>query len=240
MNKNLKVAILFSGQPRYIYSLSYQTIKEKLLDIYDCDIYCHCWFSDNIMITAPWSGLNYFKCNGKEIDLIKLLYNPIGFEYDTPLTLNEIYNFKAETSSNLTPYNLSSMYKSMKRVYEVFEKNKPINKEYDVYIRIRYDAILDIFPNLENLEKKYLYFANHHNNTKYLANNMIISTNKDSFKILMNIYDKMKEFDDELFYLNDEHYISHLVKKYKLPFKLLSLNIFYPKIPKQFDFKISI
>jgi len=235
----LKIAILLSGQPRFIYSLSYKTIKEKLIDKYDCDFYCHCWFSEEAMQTAPWASIQNFKCTGKELELIKVLYNPIGFEYDDPLKPEEIYNFKSQTSSPSTPYNLSSMYKSMKRSYEIFDKTKPKDIKYDIFIRLRYDAILDILPEFELLKKNYLYFANHHGDNA-LANNMIISTDENSFRELMCIYDKMQEFDNEFIYLNDEEYIAYLIHKYKLKYKLVSLNIFYPKLPQDFDNKIAI
>jgi hypothetical protein len=191
------------------------------------------------MQTAPWASIQNFKCTGKELDLIKLLYNPIGFEYDSPIKSDEIYNFKSNTSSQFTPYNLSSMYKSMKRSYEIFENNRKKNTNYDIFIRLRYDAIIDILPNLELLKKNYLYFADHHGDSA-LANNMILSTDENSFKEIMSIYDRIQEFDDEYINLNDEQYISHLVHKYNLKYKLISLNNFFPKLPQDYNNKIAI
>ena len=51
---------------------------------------------------------------------------------------------------------------------------------------------------------------------------------------------KNSEFDNESIFLNDEHYISHLIHKYKLPYKLLPLYIFYPKLPQDYNNKIAI
>jgi hypothetical protein len=49
-----------------------------------------------------------------------------------------------------------------------------------------------------------------------------------------------KEFDDEYINLNDEQYISHLVHKYNLKYKLISLNNFFPKLPQDYNNKIAI
>ena len=44
----MKVALLFFGQARFIDSpLSYNSIKEHLLDKYDVDIFAHTWWTEN-------------------------------------------------------------------------------------------------------------------------------------------------------------------------------------------------
>jgi len=216
----MKVALLFSGQPRFLNSASYISIKKYLLDVYDCDVYCHCWFSNDAMSTAPWSGLKNFVCNGSEIEQIIDLYRPLGFEYDTPIEKNGPEHLLQECQHS---YNLSSMYKSMKRVYEVFEKYR--KRDYDVLIRIRYDLLVKNLPDLTALQKEYTFTVHHHNHNAY-ANNIIISTNKDDFKRLMNIYDKFVEMYNDGVKIADEDLVYHLFNKYGIKHILVPKHIF--------------
>ena len=235
----MKVAVLISGQPRYVDKLSYKIIKKYLLDKYDCDVYCHCWFDKElIMKTSPWSGHTHFKCNGDELELIRNNYKPAGFEYDTPISSDTIYNFK-NIANIATPYNLTSMYTSMKRAYQVFCKYKPINIEYDIFIKLRYDAIPTELPNLYNLPKGFLYFSGQHDAKKHvLANHMIISTDKKSFETIMCMVDNMIECDNDNVIVNDEEVIYHIVNKRKLSYSLLPMSQFRILLPAEVGFKM--
>ncbi len=224
----MKVALLFSGQPRFVNSVSYQTIKKHLLDLYDCDVYCHCWFSGEPMPTAPWSGLKQFVCDGNEIDQIINLYKPIGFEYDLPIIKNGPEHLVQEHTHS---YNLSSMYKSMKRVYEVYEKYK--KRDYDVLIRIRYDLYLERLPDLNQLEKNCTFTIHHHQHKAY-ANNIILSTNPSDFKLLMNIYDKLDEFNKDGIKISDEDMIYYLFYKYDINHVLVPKHIFLDNLVRSY------
>ena len=51
----MKVAILLSGQPRHFDKETPQNIREHLTSKYDCDIFCHFWWSEE----EVKSGINY-------------------------------------------------------------------------------------------------------------------------------------------------------------------------------------
>tara|TARA_R100001163_G_C5068190_1_gene208135 strand:+ start:3376 stop:3552 length:177 start_codon:yes stop_codon:yes gene_type:complete len=58
----MKIALQFSGQPRFIEDkICYISIKNNILDKYDCDVFCHFWWDENpdlLYDAAPWSNLN--------------------------------------------------------------------------------------------------------------------------------------------------------------------------------------
>jgi hypothetical protein len=225
--KMVKVALLLSGQPRFVDSISYKYIRQNILDQYDCDVFCHTWFDKNeIMSTAPWSALKEgFKCKGDELETIQKLYNPIVFTYDSPLNESQIHIQDDKRNNNLK--NMYSMYTSMQRCFSNFYGHVISNKnicKYDVYIRCRYDVIPTVLPNFNLLQQNTTYFVDHHGNAPILANNLVISTSFEAFSILMNI---LNYFDDFVLEANnsDEHNVFKLVQMYQIP---------HIKIPRQF------
>lgn len=218
----MKVALLLSGQPRFVDSISYQTIKAKILDVYKPDVYCHVWFSSGATYeTAPWSGLGKMSINDNSLELIKKLYNPVKILDEPPPSEDIIQARYVNTSHPRTPYNLSSMYLSMKKSYLLMN-----DQNYDFIIRLRYDAILTAFPDLNKLQKGVLYapdYSQYHNN---VGNNGLIMSPNIAAKI-MTIYDRMNLIYNDGCILNDEQMITHLILKEKISTYILPKNIFY-------------
>lgn len=236
-----KVALFISGQPRFVDSISYKYIKQNILDKYDCDVFCHTWFdTEHTMSTAPWSGLNAFKCKGDEIELINTLYSPKAFTYDLPLKNEEIDTSHFKYVENpKTPYNLVSMYTSMQRCFQNFMNYYNGNPlEYDIYIRLRYDVIPTIIPQLDTLEKGMTYFVHHHGDRPVLANNMFISASFKSMSLLMNVVNKLNHFGDLGYKINDEEIIYHLISSEYIPHKKINREYFKDILPAELNFKI--
>jgi hypothetical protein len=236
-----KVALFISGQPRFVDSISYKYIKQNILDKYDCDVFCHTWFDTTVeMSTAPWSGLNGFKCKGNELELIKTLYTPKAFTYDIPLKNEDIdiSHFKYVENPK-TPFILTSMYTSMKRCFQNFldyyAGNPP---KYDVYIRLRYDIIPTVIPDLNTLETEMMYFVHHHGDRPVLANNMIISTSFKGITLLMNVLDKLNHFGDLGYKINDEEVIYYLITGENMAHKKIKREYFKDILPQELNFKI--
>lgn len=72
----MKIALCFSGQPRYIRE-SYENIKEKLLyNGNEVDIFAHFWWNDDYIGDVISRGSsNRYTENNRE--LFKNLYNPV-------------------------------------------------------------------------------------------------------------------------------------------------------------------
>ena len=203
--KNIKIALLLYGQPRFIQNFKvYDKFKEEIIDKYDTDVYCHCWFSNNkdtSFDTSTWSGFNNNKCNisDEAIDMIKKFYNPIDFEQDEP----RYFSFTKEQVDNLIrkdkemlPININNLlshFYSIQKVARIFERN--INKcNYDLIIVSRYDIFITEIPqdmSLFNPDK--LYLSNLHDrfpDTVYIHGKKFLQwqTNiyDDIFKVLDN------------------------------------------------------
>lgn len=225
----MKIAVLISGQPRFLRSTGFKSIKEKLLDKYDCDVFCHFWWNSEggSYITAPWSGLGTMKMsNSAESDIIQL-YRPKKIKWDLPIDPKTITKSYPRTTNSSTWYNLPSMYTSMKKSYELLTNYiEETGTEYDWVIRLRYDAILTSFPDLNKLQKGFLYdcdYSQFHNS--YGNNGLIMSY--DIASIIMNIYDFLDEIYDRGVLFNDEQLVTGLIKMKNIPAKILPKDKFY-------------
>lgn len=236
----MKVALLLSGQPRFLRSASYQSIKEKILDRYDCDVYCHFWWNPEggEYITAPWSTLGNMKIPDRADADITELYHPKKMRWDPPLSESDPLVSKKYARSNhpLSSYNLPSMYLSMKTSYLLMVEylrglDTDVHRQYDYVIRLRYDALLTNFPDLNELKRTaetqtQLYAPDYSQFHNFIANNGLIMT-MGAASMVMTIYDKIDELYEAGTKLNDEEMVTSLVKKYNIPAKILPRETFY-------------
>ena len=170
----LKIAICISGQPRFVDGPQYNLLKFHILDRYDCDIFCHYWWNneETEYETSPWSNLGSVKAIKNTHEIIKKLYDPVAVEYDPVMEDNIAAEKYSDTSNIRTPYNLTSMYTSMKKVYKLLKSYVNSNGiDYDYVIRYRYDGMVDFFPNLYLLSSNNLYFTNLLPNDGLVSNN---------------------------------------------------------------------
>lgn len=163
-----RVAVIFSGQPRCVDGLSYDSFKKCILDRYDVDVYAHFW-----------GGLDSDKSSGNvahNIELFKRLYNPKAIKVDPPLrgdeypiefvqrtsrrviTPNNVLNIPPSNGGSLLR-NCISMYESMRRAYDL---HRNCGGTYDWVIRTRSDCVLLRFPELEKLDPSYIYSPQWH------------------------------------------------------------------------------
>ena len=239
----VKVALFLSGQPRFVNSISYKYIKQNILDKYDCDVFCHTWYDPTeILSTSSWSGLNGYKCRGDEIELIKQCYNPKVFTYDKPLREEQIDKSHFKNVENIgTPYNLTSMYTSMKRCFKNFltyhNENETTSK-YDVYIRCRFDVIPTILPDFSTLDQNMTYFVHHHGDRPVLVNNLILSTSYHAISKLMNVMDELNSIGDKGVKINDEDVIYELITYNHIPHKKISRLYFKDVLPVEINFNM--
>ncbi len=153
--KNLKVAICFSGQPRFLAGESYQTIKKQLLDVYSCEVFAHLWLSANKEFCYPYSPhLNCFKeikmdPNKVKEEFVKL-YSPVKVEFDEPREFKEFYTDE-ERINGYGVKNFPSMFYS---VCQSDQLRQVSGKQYDFVVRCRTDTLLYTFPDLTELKNK--------------------------------------------------------------------------------------
>jgi len=219
--KKFKVALLFSGQPRFIEK-AYPSIKEHLLDKYDCSVFCHYWFDDKPMKTGNWSGnLPSFTCKNDTEKIINELYKPYAYQLDKPIEDNEVQKifFECNPSSPLTPYNMTSYYKSMYISSQLLEKS---NLDFDFYVKLRYDMIIYDFPNLEDLNEDVLYYDDYHGPIpRLIPTAYFLTRNKEIIMKTLDIYNNLLNICKTALRFNDEELMHEHVTKCNIPVKLI-------------------
>jgi hypothetical protein len=214
----MKIALVFSGQPRFVNSKAYLSIHDNLLQKYNCDIYAHFWFSSNINTkyeTAPWSSLGDIQLSEYAIKDFIELYHPIKIEFEEPYSDSQLVE-RTYTRVNhpREPYNTRSMFISHKKAYSLV-----INPEqYDFIIRIRTDDYIYTLPDLNIIskDKNYVFLQDETrgiindsfaiirpSDAKYIFNGIdIIDTlydngtkfnNEDLFRAILEYYDVFKD-----------------------------------------------
>lgn len=229
----MRVALLFSGQPRFVDGRSYRSIKEHLLDKYECTCFCHYWIDDKPMPVAPWSGLNMFMCDKNVGDMIKALYSPVACRGDPPLLATAVTQY-TNTTSPITPYNLSSMYKSMHECWQLYEAHK--DHAFDFYIRLRYDCVILAFPDLHAMHPDALYVADHHPNQPCLANNILCTGREAVMRTVMSIYHSLDNMAAHGVLINDEQCMFAHAKNHEIPVVKVPLCTMLVLLPTHFCF----
>jgi hypothetical protein len=86
----MKIAILFKGQPRFLYNnIALNSHKKTILDKYDTDIFMHVWWEKNaILETSSWSRLPQLTCGSNEIEYLLSNYNPNKIKVEPPRKFN--------------------------------------------------------------------------------------------------------------------------------------------------------
>lgn len=231
----LRIALIFSGQPRCIDGLAYESFKTCILDRYDVDVYAHFW-----------SDVDSTKSSGTTAENIKLfrrLYKPKAIRTDPPLRGHEypLQFIQRATTLPISHYNVLdmtdyhacilrncvSMYESMHRSYELC---KASGETYDWILRARTDAVLLRCPELGALNPNYLYSPQWHSlNDGNMVNIVLIvppSIAEAVFSIRKTI-ETLAGVSDEWFIFNHLVHcgLVHLVRT-------LPKTLFYPTLTR--------
>jgi hypothetical protein len=240
----IKVAVLLIGQPRYLTGKSYRSIKNFLIDKYDCTFYCHYWYDENNNLSiSNWSRQNPdVKCDKNTENIIKELYNPIVYKYDEPFDKEEILNkYKNyNTSQKDTPYNIMSLYKSMK-ICSTLYKNDKNEKNYDFFVKLRYDGVIMSFPDLNNYKynENDIIISNYHYGKPLLDLNTFVCKNEKTFLSIFDIYDYYDIICETAPAINDEEFMWEYFKLFKIPFVKVSEDILITALIQHFNYDMS-
>lgn len=230
MGKKLKIALVFYGQPRISNIDSYNSIKEKLLDIYDCDVYIHTWWSKEDFMNqkeymkSPWSRAGDLQVKDNIDEILQNMYKP------KVLLCEKIKDFM-EVSNKLKQ--VPNAYNNISQIYTINEASKLIEnyKQYDFIIKLRLDIIIQKIPKLEDLDKDKTYAIDTHIGREVFNDNIWILSTKH-FK-LFNMFDFKEQYYGEINTLNIEEILCHHAKKLdiykdiiKIPESIFNINKF--------------
>lgn len=232
----LRVAIVFSGQPRCVDGVSYEGFRKCLLERYDVDVYAHFW-----------NDIESNKSTGtvsENIRTFETLYRPKVIQIDPPLRAEEYplafiqphspVPLTADTllelnSSNWAYWvrNCVSMYASMGRAYELC-KNSGI--KYDWIIRTRTDCALLRFPQLDLLDRSCIYAPNWHGHTNPVIVNHALITPPDIADTLFQIRQTLESLPGHM----DEAFVYNHLKHHGLidRVRMLPMTVFNPGLTR--------
>src|ERR1035441_7517649 len=141
----MKLAVAISGHTREMHEKTYPSLKAKILDKYDCDVFVSTFnrTGNRRFITNEGESTDRQKMVNKED--IQKLYSPKKLSFYDELSGAQIHH--NNRFSRLT----TNIFKA-ECCYDMFCKMMSLNREIEIYgsiYNIKYDYILRIRPDLE-------------------------------------------------------------------------------------------
>jgi len=183
----MKVALVLSGQPRFIKECAPYLI-ENIVSRYNADVFAHLWFDDKLIKTpykyeGNWPSQTI---SPTAIDDFKSLYNPKSIEIEESMTFqDDSMEFDASIKkyndwktpnapdemkhgtqgfSNLIKSNQISYFYSLNRANLLKKKFEYLNNfKYDWVFRARTDTVLHVPLDLSNYNLNAVTYTNINN-----------------------------------------------------------------------------
>jgi len=247
----MKIAICFSGAIRSfdtcIYSTMRNLINELNKDGREVDIFMHLWNykeEDNEME-------NKFKWrkNKTEIERIIKILNPKDYviekfdkEQENKIIELSKIDIKKLDDENKINYgiNCCSMYYKIYKSFELAENySKKNNKEYELYIRARLDFIWEKKIKIEEIEEDKLYLIKDRYATcsKLITNDKFFGGSYEIMKKMCNIFNKIKEYEEEGIMIEGQTINEYHIKKEELKVEWIGDKNTYYKCMGRHDIK---
>lgn len=132
-NSTAKVALCISGHLRTFES-NFRTVKEHILDKFDCDVFIHTWDTLGLSYRAGDSNLHIAETR-KYIDKINQLYKPKKIVIEKAKHFNITPIMHQRSSPHRDTAGVLSMF------YKIEECNK-LRKEYETEHKVKYDFVI--------------------------------------------------------------------------------------------------
>lgn len=193
----MRVALLLYGQPRFVERVDvWRSHLNDIISRYETDVYAQMWYDEKgeYQKLSSWaaekSRFDYPSIPINAPDIIEKRYNPralliqkpLDVTFD-PLVINHMENrFKSNQF-----YSLQNMKNIVSQVSALDNVCKLVyNTNYDYYILARYDATLDRFPKLTDLErgKFYLPHGGHFNDLVHIFTSHFLNGDTNPFTYL--------------------------------------------------------
>ena len=193
--KKINVALLITGQMRNAKE-SYPSIKEKILDIYNPDVFIETW-SNSSKMESHFNGVIE---NDSTLDEIEKMYSPkiISSEkYDREI--EEYFLSRCENKncySETKPDNVYAMHYKIKKGFDPIEGYRPFKKSYDLVIKIRFDIKLESFIDLHEVNPKKIYIPEGCDHRGGI-NDLLAVGGYDVMKTYCNLYSHLDEYSEE-------------------------------------------
>lgn len=239
-----RVALVFSGQPRFIHGIAAFAWRECLLDRADVDIYAHFWWQgagggeyesinggsghvDGDAMTAFFDeyGRNVVQLpealsgtspsHAQFAAAIKHLRNDLNVNTsiltEKPIPgqkfvhRNYPNSWKYDSDGNRAIGNVFSQYASMQRAAYLWSNfSESLGIEYDWVVRARTDVVMKHCPDIDKLEKGYIYMPDWHGASPIVANHAIYMPANLTVAVMGKAFDRIDALYDDGVYATDE------------------------------------
>ena len=157
----MKVALLLYGQPRHLQNQkAFFKHREDILSKYDVDVYAQAWFAPMAQYDISSWAKEHGSLNAHvpfdTANIIMMNYQPLALQlmrpkkFETNIRCEDILEERFAGTKFYSKENISNIYSQLTAI-ETVAKMVLEQETYDFYILARYDAILDKFPDLNNL-----------------------------------------------------------------------------------------
>lgn len=140
----MKVALLFSGQPRSVKE-TYQNIYWNVIEPNAPDVFVHTWDDPLLYGNRPVSAGGIPASNtipSDIVEIIRKLYSPVSLITEQPITFSE-HNYHETRYPQIKPQSSLSQRYSILRTFQLMEARvRATGIEYDAVIRMRFDWAL--------------------------------------------------------------------------------------------------
>jgi len=131
--KKIKLALCISGHLRTFES-NYKTVKEQILDKFNCDVFIHTWNTLGLSYRPGDSNLHVADTN-RYLSTIKNLYQP------KKIVIEEAKQFEMTTIMNTVDYSHRDRHGILSMFYKIEECNN-LRKEYEKESNVKYDFVV--------------------------------------------------------------------------------------------------
>ena len=145
----MKVALCFSGQPRYIEK-SYEQFKKNILDHNDVDVYAHLWWDDSYRGKSfVWESKDKYPDDCSPLDKFSELFNP-KWTFVEAHKPKEFFGYKDFPTNSLFDPSMdadvirSIVTRQRSQWYSIFwSMSNPNLNDYDFIVRARTDLTFE-------------------------------------------------------------------------------------------------
>lgn len=127
----MRVALCFSGQPRYLMQ-TYPYWRNCIIDRYSADVFVHTWKTPLDPAHNQWVS-----------DTVVSLYNPVSFQFETPVEFDVSSYTDRIWPFRITPSAQFSQFTGVQRSQQLRHRHEAAQGfVYDVVVRARFDWYL--------------------------------------------------------------------------------------------------
>lgn len=220
-NKNIRVALCFSGQPRS-FAEAYPYIKKNIIDCNpNVDVFIHCWYDEkeagqkfkNTSDSAREGGINVVETNVPN-QLIRL-YQPKLYAFEPQQDFSTFIKPEYEFARDKTqPFATFSMWTS---IFKCNELKKQYEKEndfiYDIVIKARFDLAITTPVYTSNLQNQNTIITIGPEPQTEIAADILFYTSSQSMDKVAELAHHLEEYFPVLGIWNNETFLYHHIVK---------------------------